>query len=57
MVATVVELNTRSHDQVFHRARNKDVSRPCHGSDPSGNVDGQPSEVITAHLALPGVQP
>jgi hypothetical protein len=53
MLTAICELDTRPDDEVLDGPRNQDLSGSCRGSHPSGDVDGQPSEAITATSCSP----
>src|SRR5687768_12266551 len=55
--AAVLELDPRSHDEVFHRARDQDLVRRSGGHDPSRQGACDPADVVAAQLHLAGVQP
>jgi hypothetical protein len=55
-LTAICELDTRADDEVPDGPGDQDLSGSCQGSHACGDVDGQPSEVITADLALAGMQ-
>ena len=56
MLSALVELDSRARDEVFDRPRDQDLAGGGQGRHPGRDVDGEPSEVIPADLALAGVQ-
>jgi hypothetical protein len=52
----ICELDTRADNKVLDSPGHQDLSGGCRGSHACSDMDGQPSEVITADLALAGVQ-
>lgn len=56
MFAAVFEVDAGATHQIDDGARDKDLATLCQRDDPSGNVDRQPSNVVTAHLDFAGVE-
>ena len=54
--AAVVELKTRTRDEILHGARCEDLARLGVRRDALGDVYGDPSNIVAADLDLAGVQ-
>src|SRR5918912_3540752 len=57
VLAALLEGDPRAGDEVAHRARDEDLTRPGQRRDPRAGVDGDPAHLPVRELALAGVEP
>ena len=57
VLAPVCEPDVRPDDKILDRPRDQDLAGSSEAPYPSGDVDGEPCEIITSDFALAGVQP
>jgi len=57
VLAAVLELDARPHDEILDRGGHQDLARAGQRRDPGRDVDGEPAEVLAPDLAFSGVQP
>src|SRR5262245_58036126 len=56
VLTAICEIDARADHEVLDGLGHQDLSGRCQGSHARSDVDGQPSEVVTADLALTGVE-
>ena len=52
MLSLVDELDAGSADELLHRAGDQDLAGVGKGTDPRGDVHGQPGEIAASDFAL-----
>ena len=52
VLATLLELDPRPHNQILHGPGDQDISRTGQGCHSGGDVHRQSAEIIASHLAL-----
>ena len=55
--ASIIELDTRANDEVLHGARDQYVSGTGELCHPCGDMERQPTKIVSTNLAFSGVQP
>jgi hypothetical protein len=57
MGSTIVHRDSRANDEVAHRSRNKDLTRPSRSHHPGSKAHSDPADVTVPQLDLASMQP